>query len=232
MQIHHHGAVDGVTGSCHELRLDDDSGLLIDCGLFQGAETSPAGKDAQHLEIEFPVEHLRALVVTHVHIDHVGRIPYLLAAGFGGPILCSQPSAVLLPLVLEDALRIGFTRNEQLIKRVLKRVRQRIVAVPYQQWQPVEPSARQVSRATPLAVRLKPAGHILGSAYVECRVGRARRAPIALFSGDLGAPWTPLLPAPRPAWRADVVVLESTYGDRCHPADASSAPSSPSDSRR
>jgi len=101
--IKHHGAVNGVTGSCHELALGDDFGVLIDCGLFQGAEISEgAGYDS--LAIEFPIDHIKALVVTHVHIDHVGRIPYLLAAGFKGPIICSEPSAVLLPLVLEDAV--------------------------------------------------------------------------------------------------------------------------------
>lgn len=62
----------------------------------------------EQLEIEFPVEHIQALVVTHVHIDHIGRIPYLLAAGYKGPIYCSQPSALLLLLVLEDALKIGY----------------------------------------------------------------------------------------------------------------------------
>ena len=56
-------------------------------------------------------DHIRALVVTHVHIDHVGRIPYLLAAAFEGPIICSEPSAIMLPEILEDALKIGFTRD-------------------------------------------------------------------------------------------------------------------------
>jgi metallo-beta-lactamase family protein len=82
--ISHHGAVSGVTGSCHELRLTDGPGMLIDCGLFQGAETSGTGAGADKLDIDFPIEHIQALVITHVHIDHVGRIPYLLAAGFEG----------------------------------------------------------------------------------------------------------------------------------------------------
>ena len=77
----HHGAVNGVTGSCHELIGDEHVGILVDCGLFQGAETSGGGAHFGWLDIEFPVGHIRALVVTHVHIDHVGRIPYLLAAG-------------------------------------------------------------------------------------------------------------------------------------------------------
>jgi metallo-beta-lactamase family protein len=162
MKILHHGAVNRVTGSCHELSLSDGSGILIDCGLFQGAETSGKGATESQLEIDFPIAHIKALVVTHVHIDHVGRIPYLLAAGFKGPIYCSEPSAALLPLVLEDAVKIGFTRNRSLIERFLKTLQQRIVPVPYGQWQAVFEG---------LAIKLKPAGHIVGSAYVECKVG-------------------------------------------------------------
>ncbi|HET8849533.1 MAG TPA: MBL fold metallo-hydrolase, partial [Marinobacter sp.] len=80
IEITHHGAVSGVTGSCHELTVNGQ-GILIDCGLFQGEEASQ-GASATALGIDFPIEHIQALVVTHVHIDHVGRIPYLLAAGF------------------------------------------------------------------------------------------------------------------------------------------------------
>ena len=118
IKMEHHGAVNGVTGSCHELRISD-FGILIDCGLFQGQEKGRASS-AMDLAIDFPIDHIRALVVTHVHIDHVGRIPYLLAAGFGGPIVCSEPSAIMLPEILEDALKIGFTRDRALISRVLE----------------------------------------------------------------------------------------------------------------
>ena len=212
LHILHHGAVDGVTGSCHELRLPDGGGMLIDCGLFQGAEVSPQGAGPDNLAIDFPIDSIRALVVTHVHIDHVGRIPYLLAAGFTGPIYCSEPSAVLLPLVLEDALKIGFSPDRRLLERALGVIRRRIVPLPYGQWQPIEGA----SPAATLAVRLKPAGHILGSAYVECRLKQGRDQQTVLFSGDLGGPWAPLLNAPQPPWHADTVVLESTYGDRNH----------------
>ena len=95
-EIRHHGAVDGVTGSAHELCLDHQHSLLVDCGLFQGRDQGPGGANADDLTIDFPVAQIKTLVITHVHIDHVGRIPWLLAAGFKGPILCSQPSAKLL----------------------------------------------------------------------------------------------------------------------------------------
>lgn len=207
----HHGAVDGVTGSCHRLSLPDGQSVLIDCGLFQGAETSGDGAGAGRLEIGFPIDGVRALIVTHVHIDHVGRIPYLLAAGFRGPIYCSQASAQLLPLVLQDALEVGFTRNRALIDKFIALLRERTVPLPYKQWQTV------IAGSPGLRVRLSPAGHILGSAYVELEAASGGPArPRVVFSGDLGAPYTPLLPAPKAPMRADVVVMESTYGDRRH----------------
>jgi metallo-beta-lactamase family protein len=217
LEIKHHGAVNGVTGSCHEFRFKDGAGILIDCGLFQGAETSGQGADSNQLKIEFPITHIQALVVTHVHIDHVGRIPYLLAAGFNGKIFCSEASAKLLPLVLEDAVKIGFTRNLRLVKKFLSKIESLIVPLSYKQWAVVSSDKKHGD----IAIKLQPAGHILGSAYVECdarllnkkRVQARRRV---VFSGDLGAPYAPLLPAPRSPYKADVLVIESTYGDRLH----------------
>jgi metallo-beta-lactamase family protein len=211
MEILHHGAVGGVTGSCHELRVSDRDAILIDCGLFQGAENSGKGANARNLAIEFPVDHVRALIVTHVHIDHVGRIPYLLAAGFSGPIVCSQPSALLLPVVLEDALKIGVTRNRSLVQRVMRKLKQMIRPVPYGEWRSID-----VAGETPLAIQFRRAGHILGSAWVDCRVGEGDGEQHVIFSGDLGANETPLLAPPDQPEGCDVLVMESTYGDRRH----------------
>ena len=212
--ILHHGARDGVTGSCHQLFVEGRNSLLVDCGLFQGAETAPDGRSAaDRLEIDFPLEGVGALVLTHVHIDHCGRLPWLLAAGFKGPILCSEPSARLLPTVLADAFAVGVSRDRALIERYLGKVEARIRALPYGKWHLVYRSPDASCR-----IRLQRAGHILGSAYVECELsGAAWPEPRrVVFSGDLGAPHAPLLPAPRPPWRADVLVLETTYGDRVH----------------
>lgn len=212
--ILHHGARNGVTGSCHQLFVEGRNSLLLDCGLFQGAETAPDGRSAaDRLEIDFPLEGVGALVLTHVHIDHCGRLPWLLAAGFKGPILCSEPSARLLPTVLADAFAVGVSRDRALIERYLGKVEPRIRALPYGKWHLVYRSPDASCR-----IRLQRAGHILGSAYVECELsGAAWPEPRrVVFSGDLGAPHAPLLPAPRPPWRTDVLVLETTYGDRVH----------------
>ncbi|MCB1679144.1 MAG: MBL fold metallo-hydrolase [Halioglobus sp.] len=210
-QILHHGAINGVTGSCHELRLSSGAGLLVDCGLFQGAETSGSSAGAGSLTIDFDISGIQALVVSHVHIDHVGRIPYLLAAGFKGPIICTEPSARLLPLVLEDAVKIGITRDTRTVARLIKLIAARVVGVPYKQWHRTVADAGHA-----IAIRLQPAGHILGSAYVECDVKAGGDRHRVVFSGDLGAPHAPLLAALRPPYRADTLVIESTYGDRKH----------------
>ncbi|QOR39090.1 MBL fold metallo-hydrolase [Billgrantia diversa] len=212
MNIFHHGGGAGVTGSCHRLQIAADRALLVDCGIFQRQDADNLDSLEQH-KVRFSVEDVLALVITHVHIDHIGRLPYLLAAGYKGPILCSVPSARLLPLVIEDALKIGFTRDRHLIERFLAEVQERLVALGYQGWHTVLDDERHRVR-----VKLQRAGHILGSAYVEVDTfdkasGERQRS---VFSGDLGAPYAPLLPAPKPPYRADVLVLESTYGDRQH----------------
>jgi len=212
--IEHHGASEGVTGSCHQLHMDATSSLLVDCGLFQGSETSADGRaSAGQLAIEFALQTAKALVVTHVHIDHVGRIPYLLAAGFKGPILCSEPSARLLPIVLEDSFKLGFSRDHKEIARYIERVEQRLLPLPYNRWFTLAEIDTLVAR-----IRLQRAGHILGSAYVEIDLTYPATGDNTriVFSGDLGAPHAPLLMPPVSPERADILVLESTYGDRLH----------------
>ncbi|WP_193075253.1 MBL fold metallo-hydrolase [Pseudomonas sp. FME51] len=211
--IQHHGATNGVTGSCHQLHLSPTASILIDCGLFQGAEASNRGAKADALTIEFPITDVKALILTHVHIDHVGRLPWLIAAGFKGPVYCTEPSAMLLPTVLEDAFMVGIQRDAQLAERFIKLVEPMLNGKPYREWTTIIEQPDLTCR-----IRFQRAGHILGSAWVECDVhypqeNRSRRI---IFSGDLGAPHAPLLPPPDTPYRADVVVLESTYGDRLH----------------
>ncbi len=206
--IEHHGARTGVTGSCHQLHIDAHHSLLVDCGLFQGQE---AGNSRQSQDIDFDISTVQALIATHVHIDHVGRIPWLLAAGFTGPIICSRPSAKLLPLVLEDAFKLGISRERHLVERYLNTIEKRLLPLPYNQWYTVVDTPEHR-----VNIRLQRAGHILGSAYVEVDHNGTR----IVFSGDLGASPTPLLPAPQSPERADTLVLESTYGDRNHESRA------------
>ncbi|MBE3667037.1 MBL fold hydrolase [Vibrio navarrensis] len=202
MQILHHGGKDTVTGSCHELRADGMA-LLIDCGLFQGKESAQA-------ELNFSVEHIDVLIVTHAHIDHIGRIPWLLAAGFRGPIYATPASAELIPLMLEDGLKLQLGLNRQQIQQILHVVKQRLRPLGYGKWLTL--SAQSNTEAS-LELRFQPAGHILGSAYVEIRLASGE---VVVFSGDLGPSNTPLLPDPQPPERADYLLIESTYGNRNH----------------
>lgn len=210
-QFLHHGAAGGVTGSCHRYLAEVDSHILIDCGLFQGSDVTESDQHAQH-RIEFDISAIRALIVTHVHIDHIGRLPYLFAAGFRGPIYCSEPSARLLPLVIEDALKVGFSRDTRLINQFLAAVQQMLRPLAYKQWLTIVDTPQ-----VKVSLRLQRAGHILGSAYVELESryadGRRHRS---VFSGDLGAPYAPLLPAPKAPYGCDALVIESTYGNRIH----------------
>jgi metallo-beta-lactamase family protein len=199
MQLIHHGGFRGVTGTCHQLRLENGHSLLVDCGLFQGEDE----KRHPSLHIEFSLEGVDSVVLTHAHIDHVGRLPYLMSAGFKGKIYCSRPTARLLPLLLEDALKIGFTRNRDLIRAFLERIEAHLCRLEYGVWEELPGGMK---------IKLKRAGHILGSAYVEVEAEGER----VVFSGDLGAPHAPLLYAPQAPYRADRLVLESTYGDRVH----------------
>ncbi|WP_417315586.1 MBL fold metallo-hydrolase RNA specificity domain-containing protein [Cycloclasticus pugetii] len=212
--IQHHGAVKGVTGSCHQLWLTPEDSLLIDCGLFQGAETSGGGDaGANALAVQFSIESVLALIATHVHIDHIGRLPWLVAAGFKQAIHCTEPSALLMPTVLEDAFLVGIKRDRALADRFVQQVGKHLVGHPYKKWVTLVERADLICR-----IRFQRAGHILGSAYIECDINypKEKRSRRIVFSGDLGAPHAPMLPAPKLPWQADVVVLESTYGNRLH----------------
>lgn len=212
----HHGGAQTVTGSCHQLHLDADTSLLIDCGLEQGADAA-RGQPA----FSAALEGLEALIITHVHIDHVGRLPALFTAGYRGPILCSEPSARLLPLVLEDAYKLTISSEPAEVARYLAFVQARIRPLPFAQWHTLVERQDLTCR-----VRLQRAGHVLGSAYVECDVHypMTDRRTRVVFSGDLGASARGLLRAVEPPEHADLLVLESTYGDRLHtPGDRQQA---------
>lgn len=203
----HHGAVQGVTGSAHEWLVSESASVLIDCGLFQGRDTGPAGASAADLSIDFDISRVQAVVLTHVHIDHVGRLPWLFAAGYDGPVYCSEPSARLLPIVLEDAFKLGISRQPDRVEAFLTLLEQRLVPVPYEQWTALSLVGESAF------IQLLPAGHILGSASVSCQDSKGH---VTVFSGDLGARLAPILRSAQSPYRADCLVIESTYGDRMH----------------
>ena len=204
MKVIHHGGKASVTGSCHELFFGSQSSFLIDCGQFQG-------EDSKSLEVTFSVKHICALILTHAHIDHIGRIPYLLAAGFNGPIYCTAATAELVPLMLDDGLKLQLGLSKGQRHKIVGLIKNRIQVVEYGRWLRV---AAKNNRAFEYCyIRFNPAGHILGSAYVEIKLPNRE---VAVFSGDLGPSNMPLLPDPISPRRADYLYIESTYGNRQH----------------
>lgn len=210
-QIIHHGGISSITGSCHQLLADELSSVLVDCGLcLDGDSLSGSAPDQFN---DFRIDTIKALILTHVHVDHVGRIPDLLAAGYRGPIICSEPSARMLTITLEDACKHQFGHDTKRIERCLAQVAVQTTGLPFDTWHTLVDTAELVVR-----IRLQRAGHILGSAYVECDVQYPadQREKRIVFSGDLGSSHNPLLRNPESPERADLLVLESTYGDRFH----------------
>lgn len=207
--IVHYGVATGVTGSCHQLRMDDGHALLIDCGLFQGAETPEGRVGVGKLAIDCSRDGIKALVAPRVHIDHVGRVPYLLAAGFKGP----ESWAKLLSTVHEDVFKLGFSRDQKQVERYLKLIEQRTLALPYKKW-------FRLVGPPPLntLIHLQRADHFLGSAYVQVDLHypETSERKCIIFSGGLGAPNAPILPAPKAPYKANILARESTCGDRLH----------------
>ncbi|MBE4203300.1 MBL fold metallo-hydrolase [Vibrio parahaemolyticus] len=202
MKVLHHGGKDTVTGSCHELQLERGS-ILVDCGLFQGKDAL-LGRQNRSLTIEFSLTKVKALVLTHAHIDHIGRLPWLLAAGFRGKIYCTRATAELVPLMLADGLKLQLGLGQQQRQHTLNLIKQRLVPCDYHNWISIKGLAY---------LRFQPAGHILGSAYLEFKLSNNE---VVVFSGDLGPSNTPLLPDPIPPVKADYLFIESTYGDKHH----------------
>ncbi|KAF1692710.1 MBL fold metallo-hydrolase RNA specificity domain-containing protein [Pseudoxanthomonas koreensis] len=214
MQVEFHGAAGEVTGSMH---LVEAAGrrILLDCGMLQGRRELEAQNAAP---FPFDPAALDALVLSHAHIDHIGRVPLLVARGFRGPVFLQRATADLLPVMLEDAASLAeseaaranrhrdpeqppqqplFTAAD--VARVMKLLR----PLPYDTRTTIAPGVE---------IALRDAGHILGSSIVELWADGRK----LVFSGDIGPKGTPILRDPVAIAEADLVLMESTYGDRNH----------------
>ena len=193
--------------------------ILLDCGLFQGLK--PLRQRNWDRRLADP-RTLDAVVLSHAHIDHSGYLPLLARQGFQGSIFCTSGTADLLEIVLPDAARL---QEEEAERANRKGYSKHSPALPLFTVEDAQAALRLVERcnydrpfaACPFATALlRQAGHILGSATVELELEGAR----LVYSGDLGRYGRPILPDPAPVPAADVLLLESTYGDRPHPAGA------------
>jgi metallo-beta-lactamase family protein len=217
MRITFHGAAREVTGSCHRLDTGDGT-VLLDCGLIQGGRER---HERNREPFPFAVDRIDSVVLSHAHIDHSGRLPLLVKAGYRGPIVATEPTVKLCGILLPDSGRIQEEDARWKIKRLKKKgeahdwVRplyteedamaalERFVAVPFDQAHDLGPIG---------SVSFVKAGHILGAAIVDLRLpGDSRRLT---FSGDLGVEGARLLSLPQPVECPEFLIMESTYGDR------------------
>ena len=222
MKISFHGADRGVTGSCHLIECAGRR-LLVDCGMYQG------GRDLNEENAEpfgFDPASIDYVLLTHAHLDHCGRLPLLVKRGFRGEIITTAASRELARLVMLDSAHLEEEEARYHARKAARRGAKHEVPPPlytvhdamhsFEYFGRTAQYGKALELATGVKATFHDAGHILGSAciYLELNEGGERRA--VLFSGDLGNAGRPLLRNPATPPGADVVVMETTYGDRLH----------------
>ncbi|HKO93577.1 MAG TPA: MBL fold metallo-hydrolase [Polyangiaceae bacterium] len=221
MYVEFHGAAGEVTGSCHRLHVGDRD-IALDCGLFQGHRA-----EANRLNREVPdwALHAHAIVLSHAHLDHSGNLPTLVRRGFGESIFCTPATRDLCSVMLRDAALLQDQDARYINRRNQRDGVEDRVAPLYD----LEDASRALGQMISLplhrpfeiapGVRLTfhDAGHVLGSALVVLDLEEGSKKLRLLFTGDLGRAELPLLDSPEIVKGVDVLLMESTYGDRKHP---------------
>jgi metallo-beta-lactamase family protein len=219
MQIEFHGAAGEVTGSCFLVTCGHHR-VLLECGMFQGSSQV----EARNREpFPFDAASLDAVILSHAHLDHSGRLPILVKTGYSAGIYTHRATRDLCGIMLRDAgylaEREAEWENRKRERKGLRRVEALFTmedaAGVMEHFRPVE-YGEMVDVAPGIRFRLLDAGHIIGSAIVELWLSEGSLERKIVFSGDLGHRGAPILRDPQPVESADLVLLESTYGDRLH----------------
>ena len=215
------GAAGTVTGSKYLVEAAGKR-LLIDCGIFQGSrDLRQRNWDHQPLDVST----IDYAVLTHAHLDHTGWLPCLLRDGYRGPIFADAATIELVNILLPDSAHIMEEDALDAAKRGLSRHKPPLPLYTHEQVPPVLAALKQIPRegastiSPQFTVRLRDAGHILGSTNIELTITESGRTTTVLFSGDIGRYSQPILKDPEPAAPCDVLICESTYGDRDHPTN-------------
>lgn len=213
------GAIEGVTGSCYLLQ-SKTANVLIDCGLFQGRREEEKGNLKP---FQFDVHDIDAVVISHAHLDHSGRLPLLVLQGLSCPIYMTTPTNDLIEVLLKDAASLQERDVEWKNKRLRRAGKKEID--PLYRLEDVEEALtfcegvqyhQRKNIAQGIDIKYLDAGHILGSAIVEIYITEDGVDKKLVFSGDLGNSQAALLQDPEIVESADVLLVESTYGDRNH----------------
>ncbi|MEQ8313224.1 MAG: MBL fold metallo-hydrolase [Gammaproteobacteria bacterium] len=215
------GAAREVTGSCHLLESPSTGRIILDCGMHQGGSpTSRLSRD----NFEFDPETLDAVILSHAHLDHSGLLPKLVNRGFNGPIYCTTATAELLRIMLHDAYGLYKRELERDALHAQRKGKKPALKPEYtendveQVLDMCEPISYRTPRSLSPEANLSffDAGHILGSAIVEITLTEQGKEKRLVFSGDLGNKDSKLMNDPEQLTRADLVLMESTYGNRNH----------------
>ncbi|MFA6228032.1 MAG: MBL fold metallo-hydrolase [Patescibacteria group bacterium] len=209
MDISFHGAAGEVTGSCILVKTKKTK-FLVDCGMFQGSQFA---RQENFEAWPFEPAEIDFVVLTHAHIDHCGRLPKLYADGFRGKIYCTGATKELTAIILLDAAKVIKEEVRRHGGEVLYRDKDVYGVIPLL-WSLNYDQKQKLS--ADVAVCLRDAGHILGSAIAEVWVKEGLKAQKIVFSGDLGNPPAPIVRDTEFISGADYVVVESTYGGRIH----------------
>lgn len=229
MQITFHGAARSVTGTRHLIEANGST-ILLDCGLVQGRRQEA---DLRNRDFGFRPSEIDAVVLSHAHIDHSGALPALVKQGFRGEIHSTLATADLASFMLRDSAHLQEKDAEFVNKRMSRRGPQSAPREPLYTVDDAERSMEHFSGhayyrpfqvAPGIRATFHDAGHILGSAIVHLQVEEAGRERSIVFSGDIGRPHLPIIRDPDHLPVRDILVMESTYGDRSHqPAGDASA---------
>lgn len=226
MKIKFLGAAGEVTGSKHLIETENGKKILLDCGMFQGKGMET---DAMNRDLGFDPKEIDHIILSHAHIDHSGLIPYVFTLGFEGSVICTDATRNLCSLMLADSGYIQEQDNKWYNKKITKKglppvkpiytsqdavkAMKLFIAVAYD---------RKFKIDDNITVKFTNSGHMLGSAVVNLSIKEGDRILKIAYTGDIGRPSNRIVKPPVPFPQADILISESTYGDRIHDTNSES----------